>query len=73
MSKVFEQFYEWSNEHFELFVGAIIGVLIMAAIYTPSDEPQYKYDLNEDGVIDIKDMLLVQEYILENEGCECDE
>lgn len=55
------------NKHCELFIGfflCLLGVTLTLALYK---EPKHEYDLNNDGVVDIKDMLVIQKYILDNE------
>lgn len=61
---------EFLNKHYELLLGyflCLMGVLITLALYK---EPKHEYDLNNDGVVDIKDMLVIQKYILDNEEVE---
>lgn len=64
--------YDFLLEKIEFIIGVGIGLLFALMVSITLDtKKEYKYDLNNDGAVDIKDMLIVQQYILDNEGCEC--
>ena len=48
----------------------IILVLLCIVVWFINDRTyinQMRYDLNRDGVVDIKDVLNIQKYVIENE------
>lgn len=73
MIKIIKGINRWGNEYSDFLTGVLIGMFFVTLILLALDKPKTKYDLNNDGVVDIKDMLIVQKYILDNEGCECNE
>ena len=55
------------NKHCELLLGFFLCLLVVTLSLTLYQEPKHEYDINNDGVVDIKDMLVIQKYILDNE------
>ena len=52
------------EKELRLFIGITIGLILGLFIgYLVYCDPKYKYDLNNDGKVDVLDMLRLQKYI----------